>query len=224
MTEVETVATQIAWEPQVGQTGTPPLADTSPLGSFGAEFRELARQRRFVRSSAPGVAADPVTPDLAVTAPHPSAPEPARHVAPAVAAVPVTAPNSPSTDDAFSAAFAASLPTRHSSRISDDASAMLAELARMSDRLVATREELATTRARAEYAEARVVDADARLMAARVLVQDAQNATRQSAERAAWLEGRCETLQDALDLAVNASFVSRWKWRRQLRAQSSARY
>jgi hypothetical protein len=98
---------------------------------------------------------------------------------------------------------------------------MIAELARMSDRLVESREDLAATRLRAAYAEQQVEAANARLMAARALVQDAQQATRQSAERSAWLEGRCETLQEALELAVNASAWTRWKWRRQMRAASS---
>lgn len=88
----------------------------------------------------------------------------------------------------------------------------------MSDRLVESREALALTTARADRAESDLAAANDRLMAARALVHDAQHATRVSAERCAWLEGRCETLQEALDLAVNASVVTRWRWRRQLRA------
>ena len=226
MTKVETTTgTEIAWESQVGQVGTPPLTDTAPLGSFGAEFRELARQRRFVRE--PEAAAAPSSPALDVAPVAmpavPAKPTQARVAAPAAppvaAAAPASAPapTAPSTAaaDAFARAFTASLPSQ---RISDDAPAMLAELARMSDRLVLTREELAATKARADHAEQLLVDANSRLMAARVLVQDAQTATRQSAERSAWLEGRCETLHEALDLAVNASIFTRWKWRRQARA------
>ncbi|MBC7462054.1 MAG: hypothetical protein H7287_11880 [Thermoleophilia bacterium] len=201
MTKVETTTgTEIAWESQVTH-GTPPLADTAPLGSFGAEFRELARQRRFVREPAAATATG--SPDLDAASTPVSAPVPSAAIASAAA------------PDAFARAFTASLPSQ---RISDDAPAMLAELARMSDRLVHAREELAATNARAAYVEQLLVDANSRLMAARVLVQDAQTATRQSAERSAWLEGRCETLHEALDLAVNASILTRWKWRRQARA------
>jgi hypothetical protein len=95
---------------------------------------------------------------------------------------------------------------------------MLAELARMSDRLVESREALATALAHASHLEAEVGAANDRLMAARALVHDAQHATRMSAERCAWLEGRCETLQEALDVAVHAGLVTRWRWRRQARA------
>lgn len=153
---------------------------TPPPGGFGAEFRELARQRRFVRD------------DIGAPAPAPVAPAPAQVAPPA--------PRAPLTP-----------------RISEDQRAMLAELARMSDRLVESREALATMTARAEHAEAEVASANDRLMAARALVHDAQQATRASAERCAWLEGRCETLQEALDIAVHASLITRWRWRRQAR-------
>ncbi|MCW2972866.1 MAG: hypothetical protein JWN72_1139 [Thermoleophilia bacterium] len=231
MTKVETTTgSEIAWEPQVGQGGTPALADTAPLGSFGAEFRELARQRRFVREpQAAPAAGSPVVEAAPAAMPAVPAQAAVTPVAPPVTAA-TPAPTStpapqPSTAaaaaDAFARAFTASLPSQ---RISDDAPAMLAELARMSDRLVLTREELAGTKARAEHAEALLVDANSRLMAARVLVQDAQAATRQSAERSAWLEGRCETLHEALELAVNASVLTRWKWRRQARAAASVEH
>jgi predicted nucleic acid-binding Zn-ribbon protein len=113
---------------------------------------------------------------------------------------------------------APSIASRASTRISEDQRAVLLELSKMSDRLVQSREELATMTARATRAEADLTAANARMMAAQVLVQDAQRATHASAERAAWLEGRCETLQEALDLAVNASMLTRWRWRRQQRA------
>lgn len=103
-------------------------------------------------------------------------------------------------------------------RISEDQRAVLAELARMCDRLVESREALAATTSRADRAEADLAAANERLMAARALVQDAQQATRLSAERCTWLEGRCEALQEALELAVNASLITRWRWRRQARA------
>jgi hypothetical protein len=161
-----------------------------PPGGFGAEFRELARQRRFVREDAAQPAA-------------PAAPAMAAPARPAAPAAPVQA-------------------TRASSslRISDDQRAMLAELARMSDRLVESREALAHATARVTQLEGEVTSANDRLMAARALVHDAQQATRASAERCAWLEGRCETLQEALDVAVHASLVTRWKWRRQARAEA----
>jgi hypothetical protein len=149
------------------QTELPEQPAAQPPGGFGAEFRELARQRRFVRDEA---------------------------------AAPAPAPRAPI-----------------SPRISEDQRAMLAELARMSDRLVESREALATMTARAEHAEAEVTAANHRIMAARALVHDAQQATRASAERCAWLEGRCETLQEALDVAVHASLITRWRWRRQAR-------
>lgn len=98
---------------------------------------------------------------------------------------------------------------------------MLAELARMSDRLVEARELLALTTARAERAEGELAGANDRLMAARALVHDAQRTTRETAERCAWLEGRCEALQEALELAVNAGMVTRWRWRRQVRRSAS---
>ena len=168
----------------------------SPPGGFGAEFRELARQRRFVREDEPARAFTPA-PTVAPTA----APAPTPTPAPAVPAAPAQASRASS-----------------SLRITDDHRAMLAELARMSDRLVESREALAHVTARATHLEAEVAASNDRLMAARALVHDAQQATRASAERCAWLEGRCETLQEALDVAVHASLYTRWKWRRQARA------
>ena len=162
----------------------------SPPGGFGAEFRELARQRRFVREDEPARVAP---------------------AAPAAARTPAPVPATPAAPAQASRATS-------SLRISDDHRAMLAELARMSDRLVESREALAHMTARATQLEGEVVAANDRLMAARALVHDAQQATRTTAERCAWLEGRCETLQEALDIAVHASLYTRWKWRRQARA------
>ncbi len=99
----------------------------------------------------------------------------------------------------------------------------------MSDRLVQSREALAVATTRAEHlateldaARAGLSAANDRLMASQVLVQDAQRTTRELAERGAWLEGRVEMLQEALELAVNASVVTRWKWRREQRARARA--
>jgi hypothetical protein len=170
------------------RTTAPSPAEVDERVGFGSEFRELARQRRFVRDRAEAAAAT-------LPQPHPGAATPA----PAAARV------------------APSITPRTSTRISDDQRAVLLELSRMSDRLVQAREELAAVTARATRTESDLAAANERLMATRVLVQDAQRATHASAERAAWLEGRCETLQEALDLAVNASMLTRWRWRRQQR-------
>ncbi|MCW2928042.1 MAG: hypothetical protein JWM86_2010 [Thermoleophilia bacterium] len=179
---------------------------------FGAEYRELARQRRFVRSDEPRPGDDvPYTWHAAVTAPAPAA----------TAATPTPAQPAPTASLASAepvASRVADAAGRASARISSDHKAMLGELARMSDRLVESREQLATALARAEHAEATVAASNGRLMAAQALVMDAQRATRESAERCAWLEGRCESLGEALELAVNASMLTRWRWRRQQRA------
>ena len=111
--------------------------------------------------------------------------------------------------------------------MSEDQRATLLELARMSDRLVQSREDLAIATTRAAHLEAELTTArdglaaaNDRLMASRIIVQDAQRTTRELAERSAWLEGRVEMLQEALELAVNASVVTRWKWRREQRARA----
>lgn len=225
-------------------------------GDFGAEFRELARQRRFVRAdgAAPKdaptpaderdveewrrraadataragswrAAAAPATTGVARPAPVATAPTsavaPEREPSPSPALV--TA--SPSLAATTTTGAAASLDPR----LTDDHHATLRELARMSDRLVQSREQLAATTTRAEHlageleqARAGLRAADERLLASRVLVQDARRATHELAERCAWLEGRCEMLGEALELAVNASWLTRWRWRREQRARASA--
>jgi hypothetical protein len=171
---------------------------------FGAEFRELARQRRFVRDGD-----EPEAPRGSWRAATPPAPQQQPQPQPQQQ---VQAPSRPLPTPPTAA-------SRASTRISEDQRAVLLELSKMSNRLVESREQLAHQAARADRAEADLAAANDRLMAARVLVQDAQRATHASAERCAWLEGRCETLQEALDLAVNASVLTRWRWRRQQRAQ-----
>lgn len=206
-------------------------------GDFGAEFRELARQRRFVRSdepSDPAATAAPTSTDdrqvedwrrraadataragswRAEVAPArtPAPPElqPQELPMPALPPAPAARPLAPSDP-----------------RLTDDLHATLRELARMSDRLVQSREQLAATTTRVEQltgeleqAQAKVRAADERLLASRVLVQDAQRTTHELAERCAWLEGRCEMLGEALELAVNASWLTRWRWRREQRAR-----
>lgn len=211
---------------------------------FGAEFRELARQRRFVRESAtpatsePGVdwraaAAPPRPSDAPATPPAtaPVAPPAARAIAPTHApasalATPAAAPAptmvaTPAAPTLPPLAPAAMRSARGTQRISDDQRAMLAELARMSDRLVESREALAREIARADRAEHDLQATNLRFMAARALVLEAQEATHATAERCAWLEGRCETLEAALEVAVNASWLTRLRWRRQ--ARSAAR-
>ncbi|MCW2925431.1 MAG: hypothetical protein JWM98_2835 [Thermoleophilia bacterium] len=181
---------------------------------FGAEFRELARQRRFVRSEAPDAAHVAVPP---ATAAAPAAP--AEPAAPAPA-VPSWQSATAATPEPIPAPYRASQAPAPG-RMSTDERAAITELARMSEKLVEAREALAAVSVRADRAEADVAAAHSRMMAARVLVQDAQRATRMSAERCAWLEGRCETLQEALDMAVNASFLARYRWRRRMKAAAT---
>lgn len=178
-------------------------AEELQLG-FGAEYRELARQRRFVRSDEPVSGDDvPYTWHAAMTS------------SAAPANTPAVAEHAPTSEPV--AARVADAASRASARLSSDHKAMLGELARMSDRLVEAREALAVATTRADHAEASVAASNGRLMAAQALVLDAQRATRETDERCAWLEGRCESLQEALELAVNASMLTRWRWRRQQR-------
>lgn len=135
--------------------------------SASAEFRELARQRRFVRGGESDVGR--VLPD------------------------------------------------------STEGRAISSALNHAADRVAAAHEQLARATARAEHAEKDLEAANNRLMAANILVQDAQRATHQTAERCAWLEGRNEALQEALEVAVHASMVTRWRWRRQLAASKKAK-
>jgi hypothetical protein len=203
--------------------------DTTPTpvdDGFGAEFRELARQRRFVREAEAATEAGWRSATTPAT-PSPTASSPAASTAPANP-VASTAPATPAGSTAPTARVAtaptAATPARprvpRTPRISDDAAVMLTELSRMSNRLVESREALAEQRLRADHAEAQLVSANDRLMAARAMVHDAQRATRASAEQAAWLEGRNATLEEALHLAVNSSILTRWRWRRQLRSDS----
>lgn len=127
----------------------------------------------------------------------------------AEAAAPDAAPATASSTPVTAATRAVGISSR-------DAATMFSELSGTVAQLGAAREELARQRARADHAELQLTGANERLMAARVLVHDAQRATHMSAERCAWLEGRNEALSEALDRAVNASMVTRWRWRRQL--------
>ena len=166
------------------------------MAEFAHEFRELARQRRFVRSAGEAAAGDEAT-SLRAT-----------HAEPA--------PSGSTTPYTGAAEHARELPV-HADRIDGDAAEMLREMARMGERLAQAREATSAATARADRAEADLAGMNDRLLAARALVHDAQRSTRLSAERAAWLEGRCDTLQEALETAVNASALTRWRWRRRMK-------
>lgn len=102
-----------------------------------------------------------------------------------------------------------------------DARAMLAEMARMAEQVATAREGLGAATARATRAEHALAGADQRVLAARALVQESQRRAHAAAERCAWLEGRCDSLETALDRAVHASFIERWRWRRRAARASS---
>jgi hypothetical protein len=148
-----------------------------------AEFRELARQRRFLREhEQAGTGSTTLTADTSAPA-HP------------VASAPSSA----------------------------EGRAILASLKHANEQIAEAAARAAAAAARADHAERELAAANERLMAANVLVQDAQRATHQSAERCAWLEGRTEALQEALEVAVHASVTTRWRWRRQMAAAKKAR-
>jgi len=54
------------------------------------------------------------------------------------------------------------------------------------------------------------------MLAARALVAQAQQTAQSASEQVAFMEGRCDALDQALDLALNASLIQRWKWRRRV--------
>jgi hypothetical protein len=107
-------------------------------------------------------------------------------------------------------------------RLTQDPAAALGELSRMADRVIEAREAYAVQRTRAERAEHELRGMNDRLLAARGLVYEAQRTARVAAERCAFVEGRCEALEEALDLALNASVMQRWKWRRKARQADGA--
>lgn len=113
-------------------------------------------------------------------------------------------------------------PAVPSGRISSDARSMLLELSRMADRVIESREQLAAERERCAQLTAQIENVQQRFIAARAIVHDAQQTAHAAAERCEFLEGRCEALQDALDLALNASVIQRWKWRRRMRNSARA--
>ncbi|MCB0877901.1 MAG: hypothetical protein KDC46_02840 [Thermoleophilia bacterium] len=237
------------------------LANTAPAQGeldtgFGAEFRELARQRRFVRSES--TVADSDTAEQSETGSDwreaaatgdgswrqhaaPAASDPVTPASPPRQRVSLEPQATPSLPAASPAPAANPTPNRShmerrparmlDARLSDDHRGTIRELARLSDRLVESRELLAASVERSsnlehelESVRSELRAADDRLLASRVLVQDAQRATHDLAERCAFLESRCETLQEALELAVNASWTTRWKWRREQRARARAQH
>jgi hypothetical protein len=103
------------------------------------------------------------------------------------------------------------------SRLSDDPYNVITEMSRLAERLVDARERLATERTRAEYAERELAAMAERFVAARALVHEAQRTAQTAVDRATFLEGRCEGLEDSLHDALHASIFKRWVWRRSLR-------
>lgn len=192
--------------------------ETDADEGFGAEFRKLARQRRFARTAAQQ--ADREAPDAglpAVEALLASARQAARLTQPAsqAASAPDQARSAPSPREQRDTRQ----PARRSSPAPTvDQTAAIVELARLAERVVDARERLVAERGRADRAEAELTVLRDRMLAARGLVHDAQKASQQAAERAAWLEGRCVALEASLDKALAASWLHRWRWRRALKA------
>ncbi len=159
---------------------------------FGSEFRHLAQQRRFERSTAS------TPPPLAAPVAGPNAAAPATATA---------RTRSPLTTE----------------RISTDARSMLIELSRMADRVIEARELLVVERERTVQLTSQLEASNQRLMAARAIVHDAQQTAHAAATRCEFLEGRCDALQEALDLALHAGMITRWKWRRRMRTSTASR-
>jgi hypothetical protein len=100
---------------------------------------------------------------------------------------------------------------------------VLAELAKMADRVVESREALARSQGRVQQLETDLATANDRILAARGLVHEAQQTARDAVEQSRFLEGRCTALEHALDLALNASLLQRWRWRRRIAKGFAAR-
>lgn len=174
-------------------------------GGFTSEFREQARQRRF--ESARDVVVEPRA---------------RKRRAPRAAAgpTPLVIERGPVEDpiqiagSAYTRAQRAPAPAVGDTRLSDDPYSVVVELSRLADRVVESREQAAAERTRADRAERDLRFVNERLMAARALVHEAQRTARTAAERCAYLEGRCEAMQGALDQALHASMIRRWRWRR----------
>lgn len=175
-----------------------PVSDATPAGTghqqsgFGVEYRQQARQRRFRRST-------DAAPHNAIAAPE------SRRAGLAPGRAPI--PESAARGERL-------LPPPGRERLSDNSLAMVTEMSRMADRVIEAREALAAERGRANRAERDLASGNDRIMAARALVHEAQRTAHVAAERCAFVEGRCEALQEALDMAINASLMQRWRWRR----------
>lgn len=198
------------------------------LGSFTAEFRGLARQRRFRRSSPVAAMPEHGAPVAAVPViePHPTPRAVPRATPSSAPTIDISAMDRPAPPPAPRAVATAASPAGHrqpardrerAPRLSTDPYGVLVELSRMADRVIESREQLAAERARADHAEREAEALRDRVLAARALVHEAQRTARLAADRCEFLEGRCDALQDALDIALNASLLTRWKWRRMAR-------
>lgn len=101
--------------------------------------------------------------------------------------------------------------------LSSDPEGSIVELARMADRVMQARDQVHVERHRADIAEREADALRDRLATVRVLVHEAQDTARLSAERVAFMEGRCEALEGALDRAITAPVWTRWRWRRSMK-------
>jgi hypothetical protein len=199
-------------------------AQTEPREGFGAEFRELARQRRFQRRTVEVIKQSRA--QAAATAPRPAhrlrqPTDVARPQAPRPQTAPPLAPDAttgapPVSHDAAPASFtaAAGAYATERERLTDTARGVVSEMSRMADRIIEAREAVAVERARANRAERDLATANDRIMASRVLVHEAQRTARIAAERCAYLEGFCEALEDSLDTVLAGSWLARWRHRR----------
>lgn len=185
---------------------------------FGVEYRELARQRRFIRDSE-RTSRDAGTSDDEAPSLLDDEAAARRALATAAAVARSTGHRRAHVDTSLAPDVSI---TSTDERLTDHAPGMLTEMARMADRLVQARESLGAALNRAERAETDLSGMNARMMAARALVHEAQQEMHLANERAAWLEGRCETLHESLEVAVNASLVQRWMWRKRLLKQRTA--
>ncbi len=107
--------------------------------------------------------------------------------------------------------------TPASASLSQNTLNLLSQMSTLADRVVTAKEEAAREKQRADLAEQKLEFLNDRVSEAIALVKDAQAAALTAAERASVIEGRCEALQDALDMALNSSVLQRWRWRRQAR-------
>jgi hypothetical protein len=203
------------------QQRTPAEIELQPeLGSFAGEFRPMAQQKRF-RRSRELVDGDDVAADTEAAPPA----KPRRAERERAQSIHVVAAEQPAAASAFSRLESVRSSLNEVARDSlpaGDPYSPTVEISRIAERLIEARERLAVERARADRAERDLRSTNERVMAARMLVHEAQRTAQLAADRATYLEGRCEALQDALDMAVNASLITRWRWRRAASRRSDA--